>query len=149
MHPINPHDPPDISTKGDDTLADAAESSMARDSGEPFQPTAPEPHSASPDPLSVETGTPAPDSQAETSTVERARVALRDAEEAKKPIDGVNAWNGAMSRIKWVMDTVSPVAELHPFAKMAYDLISAIPRVRLFALLVEANAYVYLGTRHY
>ncbi|KAH9029530.1 hypothetical protein EDB84DRAFT_1496080 [Lactarius hengduanensis] len=33
----------------------------------------------------------------------------------------------AVSRIKRVMDTVSPIAELHPFAKMAYGLVSAIP----------------------
>ncbi|KAH9030584.1 hypothetical protein EDB83DRAFT_1849522 [Lactarius deliciosus] len=144
MHPINPHDPPDISTKGGDTLADAAKSSMAQDSGEPFQPTAPEPHLASPDPLSVETGTPAPDSQAETSTVERARIALRDAEEAKQPIDGVNAWNGAMSRIKWVMDTVSPVAELHPFAKMAYNLISVIPQTLLEQYRRDENVLALL-----
>ncbi|KAH9030579.1 hypothetical protein EDB83DRAFT_1849180 [Lactarius deliciosus] len=144
MHPINPHDPLDISTKGDDTLADAARSSMARNSGEPFQPTAPEPHSASPDPLSVETSAPAPDSQAETTTVERARITLRHAEEAKKPIDGVNTRDGVISRIKWLMDTVSPVAELHPFAKMAYNLISVIPQTLLEQYRRDENVLALL-----
>ncbi|KAH9024625.1 hypothetical protein EDB85DRAFT_269188 [Lactarius pseudohatsudake] len=145
MHPINPHDPPDISTKGDDTLADAAKSSMTQDSGEHFQYTAPEPLLPSPDPLSVETSTPAPDSQAETSTVERARIALRHAEEAKRPIDGVNTRNGVISRIKWLMDTVSPVAELHPFAKMAYNLISAIPQTLLEQYQRDKNVLALLG----
>ena len=57
------------------------------------------------------------------------------------------------------MDTVSPIAEvraisisplldradfrsqLHPFAKMAHDLVSAIPEVHLSALLSEGNTY--------
>ncbi|KAH9031029.1 hypothetical protein EDB85DRAFT_1391188 [Lactarius pseudohatsudake] len=144
MHPINPHDPPDISTKGDDTLADAAKSSMTQDPGEHFQYTAPEPLLPSPDPLSVETSTPAPDSQAETSTVERARIALRHADEVKKPIDGVNTRNGVISRIKWLMDTVSPVAELHPFAKMAYNLISAIPQTLLEQYQRDKNVLALL-----
>ncbi|KAH9024628.1 hypothetical protein EDB85DRAFT_2150360 [Lactarius pseudohatsudake] len=143
-HPINPHDPPDISTKRDDTLADAAKSSMVPDSGEHFQSTAPEPLLPSPDPLSVETSTPAPDSQAETSTVERARIAFRRAEEAKKPIDGVNTRNGVITRIKWLMDTVSPVAELHPFAKMAYNLISAIPQTLLEQYQRDENVLALL-----
>ncbi|KAH9051359.1 hypothetical protein EDB83DRAFT_1306557 [Lactarius deliciosus] len=144
MHPINPRDPLEISTKGGDTLADAAKSSMAQDSGEPFQSTAPEPHSASPDPLSVETGTPAPDSQAETSTVERARIALRHAEEAKKPIVGVNTRDEVISRIKWLMDTVSPVAGLHPLAKMAYNLISVIPQTLLEQYQRDENVLALL-----
>ncbi len=103
-----------------------------------------------------------PDGQAETSPTEKAQIALRRADEAKKPIDRKNTWRGAVRRIKWVMDTLSPIAEvcpisflllfdradfrsqLHPFAKMAYSLVSAIPEVHLFALLSEGNTYAVL-----
>ncbi len=53
-----------------------------------------------------------PDSQAEMSSIEKALIALRHADETKKPIDRKNTWKGAVSRIKWVMDTVSPIAEV-------------------------------------
>ncbi|KAH9051374.1 hypothetical protein EDB83DRAFT_1307890 [Lactarius deliciosus] len=144
MHPIIPNDPPEISTKGDDTLADTTKSSMAQDSGEPFQSTALKPLLPSPDPPSVETSAPAPGSQAETPYAEEARIAFCRAEEAKKPIDRTGTWNGAMSRIKWVMDTVSPIAELHPFAKMAYNLISAIPQALLEQYQRDENVLALL-----
>ncbi len=51
-------------------------------------------------------------SQAETSPTEKALIAVRRADEAKKPIDRKKTWKGAVSRIKWVMDTVSPIAEV-------------------------------------
>ena len=38
--------------------------------------------------------------------------ALRNADEAMTMIDLSNKWEGALERIKWVMDTVSPVAEV-------------------------------------
>ena len=67
----------------------------------------------SPDPLSVDTGTPAvPDGLTEMSPTEKALITLRRADEAKKPIDRVNTWKGAMSGIKWAMDTVSPIAKV-------------------------------------
>ncbi|KAH9025280.1 hypothetical protein EDB85DRAFT_233138 [Lactarius pseudohatsudake] len=55
--------------------------------------------------------------------------ALHGAGEAMATIDLSNKWEGTLERIKWVMDTVSPVAELHPYAKMAYGLLFAIPKV--------------------
>ena len=99
-----------------------------------------------------------PDRQ-EMSPTEKARIALRRADKVKKPIDGANTWKGAVRRIKWVMDTLSPIAEvsaisilllldradfrsqLNPFAKMAYGMVSAIPEVHLFVLLSEGNTY--------
>ena len=50
--------------------------------------------------------------QAKTSPAEKALIALRHADEAKKPIDRKNRWKGVVSRIKWVMDAVSPIAEV-------------------------------------
>jgi len=111
--PIVPINPPEIPTKGDDTPAEeATKPSMAPNSGVPIQSTAPEPLLPSPDPLPVETGSPMPDSQAEMSPTEKALIAVRRADEAKKPIDRANTWRGAVSRIKWVMDTVSQVVEV-------------------------------------
>ncbi|SRR6266702_349385 len=111
---VPPPNPPEIPTKGDDTLTEeATKPSMAPDSGGPIQSTAPEHLLPSPDPMSVETGIPSmPDGQAEISPTEKALIAVRRADEAKKPIDGANTWKGVISRIKWVMDTVSPIAEV-------------------------------------
>src|SRR6266702_4834908 len=111
--PIIPNNPPEIPTRGDDTPAkEATKPPMTPDSGGPVQSTAPDPLLPSPDPLSVEIGTPMPDGQAEMSLTEKALITLRRAEEAKMPIDQANAWKGAVSRIKWVMDAVSGVVEV-------------------------------------
>jgi len=110
---IIPNNPPEIPTKGDNTPAEEATKPFkVPDSGGPIQSTAPEPLLPSPDPLSVETGASMPEGQAEMSPTEKALIALRRADEAKKPIDRANTWKGAVSRIKWVMDTVSPIAEV-------------------------------------
>ncbi len=158
--PIFPDNPPEILTKGDDTPAgQTVKPSMVPDSGGPIQSSAPEPLLPSPDSLSVEIGTPMPDGHAEMSPTEKAQIALHRVDEAKRPIDRKNTWKGAVKRIKWVMDTLSPIAEvraisfllrvdraefrpqLHPFAKMAYGMVSAIPEVHMFALLSEGNTY--------
>ena len=87
---------------------------MAPDSGGPVQSAIPGGVFPSPDLLSVKSGTPMPDGQAEVSLTEKALIAVRCADEAKKPIDRANTWKGAVSRIKWVMDTVSQVVEVRP-----------------------------------
>ena len=109
--PIFPNNNPEIPTKGDDSPAEeSTKPSIVPDFGGPIQSTAPEPLLSSQDPLPVET--PIPDGQAEMSPTEKALIAVRRADEAKKPIDRKNTWKGAVSRIKWVMDTVSPIAEV-------------------------------------
>ncbi len=60
------------------------------------------------------------DGQAEMSPTEKALIALRHADEAKKPIDRKNKWKGAVSRIKWVMDTISPIAEVRPISILSF-----------------------------
>ncbi len=111
--PIIPINNPKMPTEGDDTPAEeATKPSMAPDSAGPIQPIAAEPLLPLPYPLSVKTGAYMPDGQAEMSPTEKALIALRCADEAKKPIDRTNTWEGAISRIKWVMDTVSPIAEV-------------------------------------
>ncbi len=110
---VPPPNPPEIPTKGDDTLTEeATKPSMAPDSGGPIQPIAAGRLLPSPYPLSVQTGASMPDGQAEMSPTEKALIAVRRADEAKKPIDGANTLEGAINRIKWVMDTVSPIAEV-------------------------------------
>ncbi len=52
---------------------------------------------------------PAADGSAGMSPAENA---LRSADGAVVAIDISNTWEGALERIKWVMDTVSPVAEV-------------------------------------
>jgi len=113
LPPIIPNNPPEIPTQGDDTPAEkATKSAIASYSGGPIQSTAPERLLPSSRPLSVETGTPMPDGRVEMSSTEKALISLRCADEAQKPIDGANTWKRAISRIKWVMDTVSPIAEV-------------------------------------
>ena len=61
-------------------------------------------------PLPVQGDTPMPQDQGEMSLVEKARIDLDLAEEAEKSIDRSNTWGGVVGRIKWLMDTLSPVA---------------------------------------
>ncbi len=89
---------------------------------------------------------PAADSSAGMSPAENA---LRNTDDAMTTINLSNTWEGTLERIKWVMDTVNPVAEvramsfcqlptepnfvltfqLHPYANIAYSLFFAIPKV--------------------
>ncbi|KAH9026556.1 hypothetical protein EDB84DRAFT_1401302, partial [Lactarius hengduanensis] len=63
-------------------------------------------------------------------------------------IDLSNKWEGTLGRIKWVMDTVSPVAELHPYAKMAYGLLFAIPKTLLEQFQRDDNIGTLLVAMH-
>ncbi|KAH9025294.1 hypothetical protein EDB85DRAFT_234419 [Lactarius pseudohatsudake] len=74
--------------------------------------------------------------------------ALHGAGEAMATIDFSNKWEGALGRIKWVMDTVSPVAELHPYAKMAYGLLFAIPKTLLEQFQRDDNIGTLLVAMH-
>ncbi|KAH9055563.1 hypothetical protein EDB87DRAFT_1824562 [Lactarius vividus] len=74
--------------------------------------------------------------------------ALRDADEAITIINLSNKWEGALSRIKWVVDTLGPVAELHPIAKMAHGLLSAIPKTVLEQFQRDDNVQTLLVAVH-
>ena len=120
--PIVLNNPPEIPTKGDDSpLEESTKPSIVLDSGGPVQSTTPEPLLPSSDPLPVETSTPTPEGQEKMSLTEKVLIALRRADEAKKPIDRKNTWKGAISRIKWVMDTVSPIAEVRIMSILLLD----------------------------
>jgi hypothetical protein len=65
----------------------------------------------------VETGSTMPQSQEEVSSTSTRHhpLALDRADEAMKrivPIDRSNTWQGAVGRIKWVMDALGPIAEV-------------------------------------
>lgn len=49
-----------------------------------------------------------------------------------------------------ILDRAEFRSQLHPFAKMAYSVLSVIPKVHLFASLfgVKLLRYVYLDTRN-
>ncbi|KAH8993513.1 hypothetical protein EDB92DRAFT_413107 [Lactarius akahatsu] len=74
--------------------------------------------------------------------------ALREADGAMKTINLSNKWEGALVRIKWVVDTLGPIAELHPIAKMAHGLLSAIPKTLLEQFLRDDNVQTLLAAIH-
>ncbi|KAH9009228.1 hypothetical protein EDB84DRAFT_1681710 [Lactarius hengduanensis] len=74
--------------------------------------------------------------------------ALHGAGEAMATINLSNKWEGTLERIKWVMDTVSPVAELHPYAKMAYGLLFGIPKTLLEQFERDDNIGTLLVAMH-
>ena len=51
-----------------------------------------------------------PQDQGETSLTEKAQIGLNHADEPEKLIDQSDTWEGVIGRIKWLMDTLSPVA---------------------------------------
>ncbi len=56
------------------------------------------------------------------AVISSTKAALRGADEAAKTINLSTAWEGALGRIKWVMDTLNPVAEVRmkPFSPILY-----------------------------
>ena len=87
------------------------------------------------------------------SQTEMSRAALSRAEEATNVIDTIKTWESAVSAIKWVMDTATPIAsvswpvssstirpgltsapQLNSFASLAWSLLSKIPEVRFLIL---------------
>ena len=118
-------DPHKIPSEGDDSLPEEVpKHNMVPDSRGPDQSTACEPPLPPPDRLPAHSSTPMPQDQAETSLVEKARTDLDRADEVKKLIDRSDTWEGAVGKIKWVMDTLSPVAEVRVIFVFAYPRLS-------------------------
>ncbi len=109
--PIIPNKPPEIPTKGNTLAEQTTRRSMVPVFGVPIRPAALGPLLPPPGYLPVGTGTLLPHGQAEMSPTEIAQMALRRADKAK-PIDRTKTWERAIGRIKRVMDTVSPIAEV-------------------------------------
>ena len=101
--------PPSIPTADDDSPAEEA-----LVAGRIQLPTPQHPLPLSHD-QTVETGNNKPQSREEASPstgTKNPRLALDGADEAMRPIGRSNTWEGAVGRIKWVMDTLSPIAEV-------------------------------------
>jgi hypothetical protein len=64
------------------------------------------------DALPIKSGTPV--RQVAEGQTEMSRTALSRAEEAINVIDTIKIWESAVSAIKWVMDTVTPIASVGP-----------------------------------
>ena len=47
-----------------------------------------------------------------TTSAKNPRLALKRADQAMQRMNGSNTWQGAVGRIKWVMDTLGPIAEV-------------------------------------
>jgi hypothetical protein len=106
-----PSDSPQIPAQGDNSPAEEVpKPTIGSDSRGPDQSTAPEPPSPPPDHPPVQSSTPVPQDQAEMSLSEKAQISLDRADEAEKSIGGSNTWQGVVEKIKWVMNTLSPVA---------------------------------------
>lgn len=110
---IPPNNLPQVQTEVGDTPAkEPTKRSIVPVFGASLRPTAPGPPLPPPGYLPVETGTSMPHGQSGVAPNEIARTAIRRADKAKKPIDRTNTWKRAVGRIKWVMDTVSSIAEV-------------------------------------
>ena len=102
---------PNIPTKGVNNPADAAPNlTVATDSRAPDQFTNLKHPLPPPDHFPIQSVTPVPQDQGEASLIEKAQVGLDRSDELEKSIDRSDTWEGVVGRIKWVMDTVSPVA---------------------------------------
>ncbi|KAF8265522.1 hypothetical protein EI94DRAFT_1702414 [Lactarius quietus] len=135
---------PSILNEGDDAPAeDFPTPAVAPDSSGPDQSAEPVHTLPRPDHISAEGSTPIPQDQGETSLVEKARAGLDLADEVEKSVSRSTTWEGVVGRVKWVMDTLSPVSGLHPIVKMAYGVLSVIPQVDLFASSFEELSNQY------
>jgi len=131
---------------------------MVPDSGGPIESTDPEPPSPARDHVSAETGNPMPHVPAGMSPTEDPLSALRRADETIEsaiPIDRGKTWGSVIERIKWVMDTLSPIAQVRviavllsiteptfvlsstPLQSWHMDWLQRFPRCASFVLLPE------------
>ncbi|KAH9069393.1 hypothetical protein EDB83DRAFT_2551242 [Lactarius deliciosus] len=116
----SPSDPHIIPTEGDDTAAeDLPKPTMAPDSSGLDRSSTPGHLSHPPDHRPVESSTLMPQHQGEMSVIDEPHIVRVDQVEAV--IDRSNTWEGAVGRIKWVMDTLSPFAEVRSIRSAYLD----------------------------
>jgi hypothetical protein len=89
-------------------------------------PTVPLPSEPLPPSLPTESGPPASPTADGQGEVVPSKIALHDANDAVKTMKFDDAWGNVVERIKWVMDTVSSVAEVRlSFFALNWGLTSA------------------------
>ena len=102
---------PKIPTEGVNNRAEVAlKPTVTTDSRAPDQSTNLKHPLHPPDYFPIQSVTPVPQDQGEASLIEKAQVGLDRADELEKSIDRSDTWEGVVGRIKWLMDTLSPVA---------------------------------------
>ncbi|KAF8815814.1 WD40 repeat-like protein [Phlegmacium glaucopus] len=74
--------------------------------------------------------------------------ALRGADDAMGKMNLYATWESAVGRVKWVMDTLSTVAALNPYAKMAWGVLSMIPQTFLSQVQRDENIQALLTAIH-
>ncbi|KAH9021534.1 hypothetical protein EDB84DRAFT_1441430 [Lactarius hengduanensis] len=147
----SPSDPQIIPTERDDTPAEEVpKPTIAPGPREPGPSSASDHFLPPPDHPPDQSNTDMPQDQGETSLVdsEKAQVVLVRVDEVNKSIDRSNTWEGAVEKIKWVMDILSPVAELHPIAQMAYKVLSVIPEELSKQYQRDTNVRTLLKSMH-
>ena len=102
--------PPNIQTEGVHNPTQEVRTAVAPDSRQADQSTEHEHPLPLVDQLPVQGSTPMPQDQGYLSLVKEAQIGLGRADELEKSIDGSETWEGVVGRIKWLMDTLSPVA---------------------------------------
>ena len=102
--------PPNIPTEGVENTIEEVLVTVGPDSRRLDQSTEHEHPLPLVDHLPVQGSTPMPQDQGYLSLVKEAEIGLGRADELEKSIDGSETWEGAVGRIKWLMDTLSPVA---------------------------------------
>ncbi|KAF8812687.1 WD40 repeat-like protein [Phlegmacium glaucopus] len=74
--------------------------------------------------------------------------ALRGADDAMGAMNLYTTWERAVGRVKWVMDALSTVAALNPYAKMAWGVLSVIPQTFLSQVQRDENIQALLTAIH-
>ena len=102
---------PDTTARGDNNHAkDVPTPAVTPDSRAPNQSTNLAHPLPLPDDVPIQSTTAMPWDQGGTSLTEKAQVGLDCADELEKMIDWSDTWEGVVGRIKWLMNTLSPVA---------------------------------------
>ena len=68
-----------------------------------------------------------PRDQAHISLVKEAQDGLERADELEKSIGGSDTWEGVVGRIKWLMDTLSPVAGVRVISVLTFHQLTRPP----------------------
>ncbi|KAI0259553.1 hypothetical protein BC834DRAFT_1035841, partial [Gloeopeniophorella convolvens] len=62
--------------------------------------------------------------------------------------DLYSTWEMAVNKLKWVVDVTEKIAEVHPYAKMAWSILCFIPKTFLSQVKRDANALTLLQAIH-
>ena len=116
-----------ILAEGDNNPEEIPTPTVTPDSRAPDQSTEPEPALPTTDHVPIQGSTPVPRDQAHISLVKEAQDGLERADELEKSIGGSDTWEGVVGRIKWLMDTLSPVAGVRVIIVLTFHQLTRPP----------------------